>query len=84
MVTVQICVGSSCYLRGVPKVIDKFQELSAFHGLLDRITLQGTFCMDQCCKGGVSMRIGENLLTGVRCEDIPELFRSKIIPAITG
>lgn len=82
MVVVQICVGSSCYLRGAPKIIDKLQELVADHGLSDRFTLKGSFCMEQCTKGGVTLLIGDDLLTGVKYEDILDLFASKILPAL--
>ena len=82
MVTVQICVGSSCYLRGAPKIIDKLQELVAGCGLSNRLILKGSFCLEQCTKGGVTLFIGDDLLTGIRYEDIPELFESKILPAL--
>ncbi|HAP31779.1 MAG TPA: hypothetical protein DCQ14_01795 [Firmicutes bacterium] len=82
MVTVQICVGSSCYLRGAPRIIDKLQELVADHGLSNRLILKGSFCLEQCTKGGVTLFINDDLLTGVRYEDIPELFASKILPAV--
>ncbi|MBT9173006.1 MAG: hypothetical protein DDT21_01396 [Syntrophomonadaceae bacterium] len=82
MVTVQICVGSSCFLRGAPRIIDKFQELMAEHGLSNRLILKGSFCLEQCTKGGVTLFIGDELLTGVGYEDIPVLFESKILPAV--
>ncbi|MEW6524918.1 MAG: (2Fe-2S) ferredoxin domain-containing protein [Bacillota bacterium] len=82
MVTVQICVGSSCFLRGAPRIIDKLQELVAAYELSNQLTLKGSFCMEQCTKGGVTVRIGDELLTGVKCEDLSGLFETKILPAV--
>lgn len=84
MLTVQICVGSSCFLRGAPEVISRLQELVEAHQLLGRLTLKGSFCLEQCTKGGVSMRLGDELLTGVTCGDLPHLFETKILPALRG
>jgi len=82
MVIVQICVGSSCFLRGAPMIIDKLLKLVAFHEISNHLTLKGSFCLEQCSKGGVSIRIGDDLLTGVKCEDLPELFEAKILPMV--
>lgn len=84
MLTVQICVGSSCFLRGAPEVINRLQELVEAHRLAGRLTLKGSFCMEQCTKGGVTMRLGDELLTGVTCGDLPQLFETKILPALRG
>jgi len=84
VLTVQICVGSSCFLRGAPAVINRMQELVEAHQLAGRLTLKGSFCMEQCTKGGVTMRLGDELLTGIKCEELPHLFETKILPALRG
>jgi len=84
MLTVQICVGSSCFLRGAPRIIEKLRELMAGHEVSNQLTLKGSFCLEQCSKGGVTICIGDDLLTGVKHEDLPELFETKILPALRG
>jgi len=81
MVTVQICVGSSCFLRGAPEVIDRLRELVAAHELSSQVTLKGCFCLEECTKGGVTIKIGDELLTGVTAKDLDELFGTRILPA---
>lgn len=84
MVTVQICVGSSCFLRGAPKIIEQLKEHVAAHELSNRVVLKGSFCLEQCSKGGVTLRIGDELLTGVTPAQIAGLFEAKILPAARG
>ena len=51
MVTVTVCVGSSCHLRGARVVIERFNELLEKHGLQDKVGLKGSFCMERCGEG---------------------------------
>jgi NADH:ubiquinone oxidoreductase subunit E len=48
MVTVTVCVGSSCHIKGSRQIIVRFNELLKEHGLEDKIELQGSFCMERC------------------------------------
>ena len=41
---VQICVGSSCHLKGSERIVELFQSAIAEHKLEDDITLAGSFC----------------------------------------
>jgi NADH:ubiquinone oxidoreductase subunit E len=84
MITVQICVGSSCFLRGAPEIIEQLKELVAAHGLSHSLVLKGSFCLEQCTKGGVTLRIGNEMLTGVTPAQTAELFATKILPAARG
>jgi len=81
---VHICVGSSCFLRGAYAIINRLQELVESHQLSSRLTLKGSFCMEQCTKGGVTIRVGDELLTGVKYEDVSHLFETMILPAARG
>ena len=80
---VQICVGSSCFLRGAPEAIKQLQELVAEHGLAGAVTLKGSFCMEQCAKG-VTVKIGDKLHTGLAPADVPRLFETEILPIAKG
>lgn len=80
MVTVQVCVGSSCFLRGAPDVIKAFEAAIEKHAPR-QVELKGTFCQELCTKG-VTVRINEKVFTAVAPEDVPELFRDQVIPMI--
>lgn len=72
MVMITVCVGSSCFLRGAPEVIEEFQRLiqDLPPGLVD---LRGAFCMEKCADG-VTVRIGDKVFTGVTPEEVRRLF----------
>lgn len=66
---VEICIGSSCHLRGSKDVIEKMQALIKAQGLEKDIELCGSFCMGACSKG-VSVRVAGENIYHVRPEDV--------------
>lgn len=81
MVTIVICVGSSCYVRGSDQVAEKLEALIEKEGLKGQVELMGAFCMEQCSMG-VSVRVGEQVYRGVRPEDAENLFYDQIMPQV--
>lgn len=79
MLTVQVCVGSSCFLRGSKNVIAKIKQLVSQYQLDAEVILKGSFCHEKCT-GGVTIMVGEKLFTGVRPEDIQDLFEKEVLP----
>ena len=49
--TITICIGSSCHLKGSREVVETLQREIAAHKLEDRINLTGAFCMGNCVNG---------------------------------
>ena len=41
---IEICVGSSCYLKGSQEIIELMQKAIADNGLEADVTLAGSFC----------------------------------------
>ena len=79
MVTVTVCVGSSCHLKGAREVIVRFNELLSRHGLQDKVTLKGSFCMERCGEG-VNWRIDdEEPVTSAGHEEAVRTFRRKVL-----
>lgn len=83
MLTIQVCVGSSCFIRGSKNVIAEIQKLLADYQLEDKVLLKGSFCHEKCT-GGVTVKVGEKLFTGVCPEDIQDLFEKEILPKVKG
>ena len=54
--TITICIGSSCHLKGSREVVETLQREIAAHKLEDRINLTGAFCMGNCVNG-VSVKL---------------------------
>ena len=74
-----VCVGSSCHLKGSKTVIDKLTELINANNLEGKAVLKGSFCMGQCGKDGVSVKIDDEVYS-VTEEDVEMFFEKKILP----
>ncbi len=79
MLTVTICVGSSCYLRGSDELARSLETLIEREKLAARVELVGAFCMEGCSTG-VSIRVGEHQYTQIRPESAESFFYSEIVP----
>ena len=60
--TITICIGSSCHLKGSRTIIQKLEELITEHQLNDKIELNGSFCMGEC-SNGVCVKINDELFS---------------------
>ncbi len=76
-VEVSVCVGTGCYLRGSYLVLKEFTRLAAERGLGDKVKLGATFCLEHCDKG-VSVRVGDRVITGVKPETAAQVFEREI------
>jgi NADH:ubiquinone oxidoreductase subunit E len=81
MVTVTVCVGSSCHIKGARDVIMRFNELLKEHDLEDKVELKGSFCMERCGEG-INWQINDEPLTSSTVEDALNTFRAKIVEPI--
>jgi len=78
MVTVTVCVGSSCHLKGAREVIVRFSELLKEHDLEGRVTLKGSFCMERCGEG-LNWQIDDEPITSASKEEAIETFRTRVL-----
>ena len=83
MVTVTVCVGSSCHIKGARDVIERFNELLAEHDLKHEVELKGSFCMERCGEG-FNWQIDDEPFTSADCEEAVETLRKKVMGAGTG
>lgn len=86
MILVQICIGSSCHLKGSQKLVELFQDKIATEKLDDEIVLSGSFCLGKCNREGVTLTIGdginEEIITGVKPENFKEFWNTQIEPKL--
>ena len=78
-----ICIGSSCYLKGTEKVIERLQQLIKENKLINDVELSGSFCLGRCAEG-VSMLIDEEPIQNVNINNIDEIFLEKVLKKIRG
>lgn len=81
MVTVYLCVGSSCYVRGSDDVARQLQALISEHGLQDRVDVVGTFCLEHCSMG-VTLRVDGQIFPEILPRSVAGFFRQEILPRV--
>lgn len=82
MVKVQICVGSSCHLKGSGRVVDLLQKYAAERGIEDKLLLTGSFCTGRCNRQGVTVIVNDEAITGVTEENFATFLSGKLEPAL--
>ncbi len=82
MLFVEICVGSSCHLKGAPRIVEMLQDKIEKSGLENDIVLTGAFCSGRCNRIGVTITVGEEVYTGVTPETLGEFWEKTILPAV--
>ena len=82
MIFVQICVGSSCHLKGSQDIIELFQAAIEEYHLDEDVILSGSFCIGQCNRVGVTVQINDDVHVGVTPENFREFFKKNILDVI--
>ncbi len=57
MVTVNVCIGTSCHLNGSYNVVQTFQQQIEEYNLHEKVELNAYFCMKECQNKGVSVSV---------------------------
>ena len=77
MYLLEICVGSSCHLKGSYDVINELKNLIAANALEAQIELKGCFCLGKC-RDGVSLRVNGEIFTSITKENVREFFENHL------
>ncbi len=79
---VQICVGSSCHLKGSERLVELFRNEIALNKLDDDVVLAGSFCTGKCNRIGVTITLDDTVYTGITPENFKSFFEDKVLKAI--
>ena len=79
---VQVCVGSSCHLKGSADIVELFQKAIEEHHLENEITLAGSFCIGKCNRIGVTVQVEDDIYTGITKENFKEFFKEKVLERV--
>ena len=82
MLIVQVCVGSSCHLKGSEAIVGLFENAIAEHHLEDEVVLYGSFCIGKCNRVGVTVQVNDDVHVGITRENFREFFRENILDVI--
>ena len=84
MMIIQVCVGSSCHLKGAPEIVELLTNAVAEHHLENEITLAGSFCIGKCNRIGVTVQVDDDIHVGVTKENFKEFFTENVLNKIEG
>ena len=79
---IQICVGSSCHIKGSAEIVSLFQKAVEEYHLETEVTQAGSFCTGQCNRVGVTVQIDDETYTGLKVEDFKDFFKEKVLSVL--
>lgn len=81
---IQVCIGSSCHLKGSPEIVALLQQSVAEHHLEDTVTLAGSFCVGKCNRTGVTVQVDDNIYVGITADNFKEFFQEQVLNKLEG
>ena len=82
MLFVQVCVGSSCHLKGSEAIVQLFESAISEYHLEDDVVLTGSFCIGKCNRVGVTVQVNDDVHVGVTPENFRDFFKKNVLDAI--
>ena len=82
MVFVQVCVGSSCHLKGSSAIVELLENSIKEHNLEDDVILSGSFCIGKCNRSGVTIQVNDDVHIGITTENFREFFNKNILDVV--
>ena len=79
MVIIQVCVGSSCHLKGSPEIVEMLQNAVTEYHLEDEVTLAGSFCIGKCNRIGVTVQVDDDIHVGITKENFKEFLQEQVL-----
>mgnify|MGYP000854493498 CR=1 FL=1 len=76
--TINICVGSACHLKGAYNVINRIQKLIEINKLGDQVTVKAAFCLGKCAKA-VSVNIDDGDGISVSEDNVNDFFNKYVL-----
>lgn len=76
---IQICVGSSCCLKGSYDIVELAKKAVRDNMLDSEVTLTGSFCTGKCNRVGVTITVDDNIYTGITKENFENFFNEHIL-----
>lgn len=79
---IQICVGSSCHIRGSERIVELLQEAIKNDNLERDITLAGSFCIGRCNRVGVTVQVNDDIHAGITPEAFNDFYNNVVLKAL--
>lgn len=79
MIVVKVCVGSSCFLKGAPEIVEMLEKRVSENRLEDEIALIGSFCAGRCNRVGVTIAVDDDVYTCITKENFDKFWEETIM-----
>ena len=79
---IQICVGSSCHLKGSYDIVEMLTKAIEEYHLENEVTLAGSFCIGKCNREGVTVQVDDEIHIGITKENLKEFFNDKVLAVL--
>ena len=79
---VQICVGSSCHIKGSHEIVELMKKAVEDYALEDEVILAGSFCIGKCNREGVTIQVDDDVFTGIPVRGFDAFFKEQILGKI--
>ena len=77
LITISICIGSACHLKGAYNVIKGLQKIIEERNLENTVSVKAAFCLGECTKA-VSVQVNDDKVVSVSEETVEEFFDMNI------
>ena len=82
MIFVQVCVGSSCHLKGSADIVELFEKAVKDHNIEDEVVLSGSFCIGKCNRVGVTVQVDDDIHVGITRDNFKDFFNEHVLNKI--
>lgn len=76
--TITVCIGSSCHLKGSYDIVNELQKLITENNLDSRVEIKASFCLGDC-KNGVCVKVNDGPITSVNKSNVTDFFKENIV-----
>ena len=83
MGVVKVCVGSSCYIKGAPDIVEMMEKKVRDGNLDGEVVLVGSFCAGQCNRVGVTVTVDDDVFTGITKENFEKFWTDNVMSRVT-
>ncbi|MDD6980676.1 MAG: NAD(P)H-dependent oxidoreductase subunit E [Clostridia bacterium] len=82
MVFIEVCVGSSCHLKGSPELVELLENAVKENHLEDEVVLSGRFCIGKCNRVGVTVTVNDEIFIGITRDNFREFWENQVMKRI--
>ncbi|MDU1412623.1 MAG: (2Fe-2S) ferredoxin domain-containing protein [Clostridium sp.] len=81
MVTLSVCIGSACHVKGSYNVINAFQQAIEEYKVAEKVELKAVFCLGHC-SDAVSVKIDDGEVQSVSGLTAKSFFKKEVLPKV--